>query len=175
MTEIGYATGPIGHDIAGIRVAIPYQPAAEWVEACAMATDISGVVFQLASRNSVDQLTNAMVNDRITAEDVAKGAGEVLERVSPYRWWVTYRLFLLSRQAAVMGRIVLAGLDPWKLSPAMWATGVYALLTENASETDRFKFDAQLETPPPGVDDDGWGADDFESMVASARAMPGMR
>jgi hypothetical protein len=175
MTDVGYGTGAVIQDIAGVRVGIPYQPAAEWVEACAMATDISGVVFQLATRSSVERLNDAMVNSRVTTEELAKGATGLLERVSPYRWWVTYRLFLLSRQAAVMGRIVLAGLDPWKLPPAMWATGVYALLTENASETERFKFDAQLETPPPGVDDDTWGADDFESMVASARAMPGMR
>lgn len=175
MTDIGYATGALIEDVGGVRVGIPYQPAAEWVEACAKAADISGLVFQLATRSSVERLTDAMVNARVTSEDVAKGATALLERVSPYRWWVTHRLFALSRQTAVMGRIVLAGLDPWKLSPAMWATGVYALLTQDASETDRFKFDAQLETPPPGETDDGWGADDFESMVASARAMPGMR
>lgn len=175
MSDVGYATGAIVEDIGGVRVGIPYQPAAEWVEACAEADDIGGILLHLATRSSVERLTEAMVNADITTDDIAKGAGAVLERVSPYRWWVTYRLFILSRQAAVMGRVVLAGLDPWKLSPAMWATGLYTLLTENASETERFKFDAHLETPPPGADDDGWGADDFESMVASARSMPGMR
>ena len=40
---------------------------------------------------------------------------------------------------------------------------------------DLFKFDAMLGDPPEGVEDDEWAMEDFDAMVAAARAMPGQK
>lgn len=170
-----FSDDPIILEMAGERVAVPHRNAAEWVNAMHVSGAPGTLILTLAREASRDVILDELAVGSLEPDQLAAASYELLVQAVPhYRWWATARLLLLSAKPEILGRTVLKGMDPWSLSVAQWVTGIYAMATEHADEKDRFKFDAQLQTPPVGVEDDDWGDESFEAMVASARRLPGM-
>ena len=162
-------------DLGGERVAIPHRNAVEWINAIHGPQSVAGLVVILARETSRELILDALSTGDLENEQLSKASYDLLKMAAPfYSWWVTAKLLILSGKPEVLGRTVLAGMDPWSLTVAQWVTAIYALLTEHADEKGRFKFDAMLQTPPAGIEDDDWGDESFDAMVAQARRMPGM-
>lgn len=173
--EPGYSREPIRLGVGRRSYSVPFRPAAEWVEAVAAAEGgPAGVLLAVVDQPTQSEIYESLLTGSLSSEELAQAAYDVLSEASPFKWWETCRLLYASRQRQVMGRLALAGLDPWSMPVGVWCTAVYACMTENADDVGKFKFDAQLNNPPDGVEDDDWG-DDFETMVAQARQMPGMK
>lgn len=171
-----FSDDPITVDLGGERVMVPHRNAAEWINAIHGPQSVPGLVVVLARETSSELILDALGNGDLENEQLAAASYELLVQAVPfYRWWVTARLLMVSSKPDVLGRTVLAGMDPWTLTVAQWVAAVYVLLTKNADEKGKFKFDAQLEATPAGVEDDDWGDESFDAMVAQARQMPGMR
>ncbi len=170
-----------------VPVVVPARTAAEWVNATRSrvhtAAGSAGMLLVLATPGTRSRLLAALARREVTADDVAHAMGGALEQQipgspgAPLRWWESYRLLDLSASASIAGRMVLAGVDPHRLTPAAWCYAVLEEVTRGMDEKQRFRFDAELSVPPPGVEDDdmSWGAMSFDEMVAQARNTPGMR
>ncbi|MCX0246407.1 hypothetical protein [Streptomyces drozdowiczii] len=174
MSRDPFAREPLRVTIASERVTLPYQPAAGWIGAiCGSATTAGALLPLLADPDRARTITR-LARGTLAADTVAAALYEALRAaVSELAWWETYRLLVLSTQPSAAGRMLLAGLDPWQQPPAAWCYALYELMTQGVADKDRFRFDAQLKTPPAGVDED-FGDMDFDQMVAAARATPGM-
>lgn len=169
-----FSQDPIVVAVGSHRVHVPHRNAAEWVDAMQRRNGPGGVLLELCRENTHDILKDALITGDVSAQDVVEASHRLIETAIPYRWWEATRLLVLSADTGVLGRTVLAGMDPWELTAAQWCAGVYAICTEHADEKGKFKFDAMLSNPPEGVDDDSWGEESFDAMVAQARRMPGM-
>ncbi|MEW2127111.1 hypothetical protein AB0891_25665 [Streptomyces sp. NPDC007259] len=175
MTGNPFARDPWRVTVARERVTLPYTPAASWISAICGSTTTAGALLPLLSDADRGRVIALLARGALSADEAAAGFYAALGAAVPdLAWWETYRLLSLSATPSPAGRMLLAGLDPWQLPPAAWCHALYALLTKDASERDRFRFDAQLKTPPPEAEDDGFGDMDFDQMVAAARSTPGM-
>lgn len=174
MSRDPFAREPQRVTIAATRVTLPYNPAAAWIGAVCGTTTTAGALLPLLAEGDRGAVIGRLARGTLPADAVASALYEALRTAVPeLAWWETYRLLALSAQPSPAGRMLLAGLDPWQLPVAAWCYALYELMVTGASERDRFRFDAQLKTPPAGVDDD-FGDMDFDQMVAAARSTPGM-
>ena len=162
--------------LGDLEVRVPWCPADRWIS-CTTAT--LGPVTTLVGLT--DDATGAavverIVDGRVTPEAAAAAAYDLLGQATPYKWWKSVRLMSLSCRDYIAGHLTLAGLDPRDLTVAQWCASVYTLITRNADDKTKFKTDVVFDDPPPGVVDDDWmSPDDFNAMVAAARAMPGQQ
>lgn len=171
-----FAQDPIIVPLAGERVTVPHRNAAEWVDAAHTRLGPGGMLLALVREGTRENLRDALVAGDLEADQLSEASHELIQTATDWKWWEATRLLLVSADTQVLGRTVARGMDPWVLTVAQWCAGVYFLCTEHADDKGRMKFDAQLSTPPAGVeDDDEWGNVSFESMVSQARNMPGMR
>lgn len=156
-------------------VSISFRPAGAWIEALS-DSNAGYIVVPMARGTTRDILLDAMADSEITDDQVAAASYKLISDVTGYKWWEAVRLMLVSVRPDVLGRTVIRGMDPWSLTVGQWCAGVYALLTENMGKDDLFKFESMLGDPPEGADDDDeWDTEEFNSMVAAARAMPGQK
>lgn len=175
-----FAREPVRITIAREQVTLPYHPAADWIAAATTSTGPSGALIPLLPDNMRPVIVTLMARGTITADQTATAFYDALRTTipggtnQPYAWWESYRLLALSTDPAAAGRMLLAGLDPWQQTPAAWCYALYELMTRGLEAKDKFRFDAQLKTPPAGVDDDDWGDMDFDQMVSAARSTPGI-
>lgn len=175
MSRDPFAREPLRVTIADERVTLPYQPAAGWIGAICGSTTTAGALLPLLCDADRGRIITRLARGTLAADTVAAALYKALRTAVPeWAWWETYRLLVLSTQPSPAGRMLLAGLDPWQQPPAAWCYALYELMTQGASERDRFRFDAQLKTPPPEADGDDFGDMDFDQMVAAARSTPGM-
>jgi len=142
-------------------------------------TSIEGLILAVLSDDDADAVFEAMLDAEIFEEQLIESATALIAELTGYdkRWWVGYKLALIAGNTEVLGALVLKGVRAWDVSLGEWCAAAYALCTQNAKPEDKFKFDAQLDTPLPGYDagdawDDGMSLDE---MVQMARSMPGMR
>lgn len=167
-----YRRDALSVDVGDLTVVVPWSPANRWIT-CVVAsplTILSGLTNDADGTAVVDRL----IEGGITPEQIASAAYTLLEQATPYRWWKTVRLLSLSTRDDIAGHLTLAGIDPRSLTVAQWATAVYTLVTRNCDTKEKFKVDVEFDAPPPGVVENDWISDeDFNAMVASARAMPG--
>ncbi len=179
MTGNPFARDPVRITIASERVTMPY-PAAAWIGACRSDAGPPGALLALLAPEDRARTTMRLARGTLTAEEAATAVHEALRTAvpgpdtDPYPWWVPYRLLAMSADPTAAGRMLLAGLDPWVLTPAAWCYALYELLTQGLDAKQRFRFDAELKTPPAGAEDDDWGDMGFDQMVAAARSVPGM-
>lgn len=174
MSRGPFAREPQRVTIAATRVTLPYSPAAAWIGAICGSTTTAGALLPLLTETDRATVIGQLARGTLAADTVASALYDALRAAVPeLAWWETYRLIALSAQPSPAGRMLLAGLDPWQLPVAAWCYALYELMTQGAAEKDRFRFDAQLKTPPAGVADD-FGDMDFDQMVAAARSTPGM-
>lgn len=172
-----FSRSPLAADLgAGLGLLVPHAPAAKWIDAVISSPDPGKIILHLATEEAADQILDRMISGHLDPSDLDKASYGLIRQACPYpEWWKSVRLLVLSTGADVCGRTVAAGMDPWSLTAGQWVTGVYAMLAEGIPKDKLFQFDSSLEAVPPGVEDDVWGADDFDAMVQQARMMPGMR
>lgn len=167
-----YRRRPASVDVGGLSVVVPWSAADRWI-ACVTESPLT-ILAGLPDPDTADRVVGGVIDGRISPEDAARAAYALLEQAVPYRWWKTVRLLSLSTRDDIAGHLTLSGLDPRDLTVAQWAMAVYVLVTRNSDTKERFKIDVEFDAPPPGVADNDWiSDDDFNAMVAQARAMPG--
>ncbi len=148
---------PITVTISGTPHTIPPLSALEWVPA--IAEDyVTGVVPGLLEPGDRDALLHAMAVGRVDVDDLRTASRAAITEASGRPWWEAVRLVGAGddTSGAVVGQLLLAGVDPGRVTLAGWCAAVYALATRGADAKARMKFDAPLQMPPAGVDvDDG--------------------
>ncbi len=159
---------------SGTSVRVPFCPAERWISAL-QESGPATLLAVLARPATGESILDTLAAGEAGEDDLSTASYKLIEYATGYKWWEAFRLMTVSVRPDVLGRTVLAGMDPWFLTPGQWCSGVYALFTKDMGKDDLFKFDAMLGDPPEGVDDDEWATEDFDAMVAAARAMPGQK
>jgi hypothetical protein len=155
---------PIAVRMGGVQVLLPFKPAAVW---CQSLDRLDFLVSTLANEEGRDALTDLIMAGQISRGDLQSEAFRIMEEASGRKWWEAARLLSTSLSPGILGRLVLAGVDPWQRSVGEWCAAVYALCTKNADEKGLLRFDFSLSVPPPGFEDE-WDDGDIDPSVAMA-------
>lgn len=157
--------------VGGRDFHLPYRPAAEWMSA---ARRSSGLVSQLARPEDRDVMIELVMDVPGAVEDLHREGRRILTEATGRKWYQTEKLINTSVNPEVLGRLLLAGLDPWQRSIGEWCAAVYALAVKGLDDKKRTRLDFSLALPPPGFedewDDDG-GADPEATMSAVQELM----
>lgn len=169
-----YSRDPLQIEVAGRPIEVPYAPAAVWIDALLTGSGTSALLVALTDEETGDRILSALLDGELSPAEVQQGSYDLLGVAAPFTWWKTVRLLSTAGRDDLAGHLVLSGVDPWQRSTAEVVCAVYTLLTKNSDASGRFKIDAQIDDPPPGIVDDQWmSEDDFAAMVAAARNSPG--
>lgn len=107
----------------------------------------------LAEEHAADEVTAALIHDRITGEEYIDLVEDILEAAAARPLWVTQRLLDCARNPQVgdtiRGQLVLHRVDADNLSLSAWLDALYALLTAGVTVERRQQFDIKLNQLPP--------------------------
>lgn len=161
---------PLHVTVAGTTVTLPYRPAAVWAKGLEHLGRLVAVLADEPARERIVDLAfdspQAVEND-LTAESL-----RILGEQGGRAWWEVARLVATSAAPEVLGRLVLAGVDPHARSLGEWVAATYALCVKGQDEKGRLRFDFSLSLPPPGYEDewdDGMDPAAAEAAVASMK------
>lgn len=165
---------PFGVRVDGDVYAYAAMPALPWL--LAMSSDPwTTAVFPklLASDAEYEQAMDAIQYGDIDTEALNRAAFDAIGYAGGRRWWHTYNLVRAARgdeSGALLGRMVMAGVDPERVSLAGWCSALYSILAKGCDVPARAKLDGYVASPPAiaGAFEDAAG-DSYEAMVAAAR------
>lgn len=143
---------PVGVTVAGVDFALAWAPAAVWMRGL---TGARMVVAELATPEQREALADLIMSDESAVADLRAESRRILEQATGRKWWEAQRLINTAREGEALGRMVLAGVDPWSRSIGEWCAAVYALVAKGRDEKARLKLDFELALPPPG-EEDAW-------------------
>ena len=163
-------------NVGRFAFSIPSRTADEWLLAISDEDSITSIIPGMLTDVATERLYAHVESEKVTLEDVRRGALDAIAAASGFRWWEASRLIGMAEAGGgeFYGRLLLKGIDPRSISFGAWCAAAYSLALQGHSEDkERLKFTARFSAPPPGEEFDEGNS--FESMVKAARAMPGMR
>lgn len=146
---------PAGATVAGVYFALAWAPAAVWMRGLDSRRT---VVTELATPEQREVLADLILSDESAVADLRSESRRLLEEATGRKWWEAAKLINTARSGEALGRMVLAGVDPWARSVGEWCAAVYALAAKGRDAKDRLKLDFELALPPPG-EEDAWDDD----------------
>lgn len=155
---------PVTVTVAGTEVLLPYRPAAAWAGAL---QSLHTLAAQLADEKDRDLLADLVMDHPRAVDDLREESLRVLGEQGGRAWWEVGRLLATSASTEILGRLVLAGVDPWQRSVGEWCAAVYAVCLKDQDQKGRTRFEFSLSLPPPGYEDQ-W--DDGNDVAALTRA-----
>ena len=157
--------------VAGIRLTIPYAPAAAWLDSLRQPFTVA---LSMADSPSRDRLLDAMIERGGLTVPLRTASLDLLRRMSGWDfWWETVRLAGLGA-GDLLGELTLRGVDPWNVSLGQWCSATYTACIRDAKQEDRFRFDAQLSFPPAGYEDEWDDGVDLDATEAAMAGIPGL-
>lgn len=177
LSSAAFRTGLFSVTYKGLELEVRTESAREWLESFGRGTWVRDVRL-MVTEESYDLVLDAAANGHLTDDDVLPLARTIMAVAAGRPWWEAERLVasLWPSGGRLLGTLVLAGVDPARLTLAAYCSAVWAQLTKGADTEQMMKLESQLQIPPPGVTpdemeafDDGWGMD-----VNQLRSMPGM-
>jgi len=158
---------PLTVTLAGTQFTVPYRPAAVWTQAMVQPQTLAAA---LADQEERDEMADLLLDYPQAVDELRQESLRILSEATGWKWWEGGRLLNTSVQSEVLGRLVLANVDPWARSVSEWCAAVYALCVKGQDEKGRIKFDFSLSVPPPGYEDE-WddGGDDPMEFLSSIR------
>lgn len=165
------ARTPVTVVLAGRRFPVPYRPAAEWL---LNLKHLPGLASRLADGPVRDLMVDTVMRRAGAASDLRAESLRILADATGRKWWEAGRLMSTSLGPELLGRLLLAGVDPWQRSVGEWCAATYALCVKGREEKERLKFDFSLSVPPVGHEDE-WDdeGDDEAKIMATVRALGG--
>lgn len=163
-----FRRGPLTITIAGTRISIPYRPAAVWISSL---EHVSQMAASLADEDGWDRIIDLSLGSSGASTELKQESLRILSEATGRPWWEAGRLINTSTGSEILGRMVLAGVDPWQRSIGEWCAAVYALCIKGQDDKARLRFDFMLSIPPVGYED-AWddGGDDPEATAAAVQS-----
>jgi hypothetical protein len=133
---------------------------------------LAGVLAPLEAR---DLLADLLMEDPRAYSELRSESLRILGEAGGRKWWEVGRLLSTSASPEVLGRLVLAGVDPWNRSVGEWCAATYALCVKGRDEKGRLKFDFSLSIPPQEFEDEWDDGDDPAAVMAGLAGLTGER
>lgn len=114
------------------------------------------------------------------AADVTAFAHSALAQSAGRPWWEAERLIgaCFGDAGRLLGTVLTGGVDPSRMTLAVFLACVWATLTKGLDATGLAKLEGELLVPPPEATPEERGeldGDDVNAVVERLRAMPGVR
>lgn len=156
---------------------IPAQPAATWLRAC-WENDFLAIFPGLCGPEAEQVLDQALWEREDGLAELQETVKELATVASGRQWWVAFNLTWAMRGAwdKLGGHMILAGVDPYKVTWGAWLDAAYALMLENCDPQQANMMITRLTTPPAGIElaEEDMDMDDQEFMAALNTGIPGM-
>lgn len=140
---------------------MPAVPASRWLLAMADGTG-HGVVPGMLTGDDAGVVAASLASGRLRSRDVHEAGQEAVTAACGIPWWEAQKLVntCATGRGETYVAVVMAGVDPDRVSIAAWCAAVYWVIVRNLDTKDRLKIDTDLMMPPGGnVDDlDGFDA-----------------
>lgn len=158
--------------IGGRDFLLPYRCAAEWIQATQRST---ALVARLATPEQREELLDLVMDHPDGARDMTLEGKRILGEATGRPGYQAQKLIAASLGTETLGRLVLAGVDPWQRTIGEWCAALYALYVKGADTKERNKLDFSLALPPPGAEDewDDGANSDPEATASAVQAMMG--
>lgn len=156
---------PVAVTVAGTRILLPYRPAAVWIQGMG---HVGRLVTVLADDPARETFTDLVLDHPGAVADMRDESLRILAEYGGRKWWEVARLLNTSMDQETLGRLVMAGADPWSRSVGEWVAAVYALCLKGQDEKGRLRFEFRLSIPPAGYEDE-WDDVGDDPAVAAAQ------
>lgn len=102
------------------------------------------------------QVEDALWNGDLSVEELHRAALNVIGTASGREWHVAMKLIATAAASwnTLGGEFVMRGVDAAKLSLAAWLDAVYLLLLRNMEQKEAMMFNAKLQVPPAGFENE---------------------
>lgn len=160
--------GPVTVTIHGQHFSLPFRPAAEWA---AGLERLDYLVTHLADQETRDAVVDIRLMGAPVREELSREGLRILEEQGGRKWWEVARLIATSMDTRILGKLVLAGVDPWQRSVGEWAAAVYAVCVEGQNQQGLDRFEFTLSIPPPGFEDRWDDEVDLDAIEAEYAAL----
>jgi hypothetical protein len=142
--------------LAGRTYEVEGHPASDWV-----ALILTGRTYEILPGwimdDDVDDLIDQLLDGTVSDEELTEATHDVMTIAAgrPY-WYATQLIASVASThvswATLHGRMVMRGVRANELSLSAWVDALYASCVEGIhEESDRQKFDQQMDTPPASV------------------------
>lgn len=183
MAESNFFTAvfgdPITVNIGAYEFTIAHAEAGRWLYVVSQGDTVAGIIPGMLSPMATDRLYRLLENERVTLEDIRRGALSAIAKMSGFSWWEATRLVGLAEanHGEFFGRLLLKGIDPRSMTFAAWCSATHSLaLSSLGDDKEVLKWTTRFSAPPPEAsEDEADEGSSFESMVQMARSMPGLR
>lgn len=161
------ARSPLYIRVCGRDYVLPWRPVTDWV----VAVDrLGSLAARLATPEDRERMSEDILTTPGAVEQVQQESKRILAEATGLKWFEAARLLAASLDTETMGRLMLAGLDPERMSVGQWCAATYALYLKGHNQEERTKIQFMLMLPPAGEEDawdDGPTPDDAMAAVAA--------
>lgn len=156
----------------------PVLPAQEWLEILGSNSWVVAVVGTIPGTWH-ETFIDRVELGRIGTADVRAFAHSALAQSAGRPWWEAERLVnsCFTDGGRLLGTVLTNGVDPSRMTLAVFLACVWATLTKGADATGMAKLESELLPPPPEATEAERAGleDDMSGMVERFRGMPGVR
>jgi len=147
-------------EIGGTVYTIPALPAADWLVPIVEGS-WGDIVPGLLPPEQAEPLDDLIAELTLEPEELRHAAQAALAEAAGTRWWTARALAGgLMQVPQLTGRLLARGLDPAVISLGGYLTAAYATVVDGMDQTQRVRFDMDLQRPPAGVPVDEWWDED---------------
>ena len=156
-------------DLGGETFEVPPRPAVDWFLAILGETPLP-LVPGLMDAEAEERITDMILDETITPDEVVDRSREVLTEAAGRPWWEADRLIRSSAASwqIIGGELTRLGVDLGRVSLAAALNAIYVVCVRTMDEKERNKFDIDLRLPPIGVE--GVKAEDLYDERAATDA-----
>jgi len=172
-----FRDGPFSVTVAEHHYLFRHEPAATWARALFASSWILQVLH-LMDPESYEEMLDRIQEGSVSQEHVRRIAHAALADAGGRPWWEVERLVRAcgSNDGRLLGRVVLAGVDPARVTLAAFCAAVWAAATEGAGPEDMLKMESMLTVPPPdALAEEAVPVENPDEVVARLRQLPGVR
>lgn len=162
---------PIDVTLLGRAWTIPALPAAAWLQLLmAPDPDFWDIIPGLLPPEVDDALTEAMLDDKITFQEIFDLCTQTIEVAAGRPWWLTIKLVIIAKKSweVVGGELAYRRIDPQVIPFGAWLDAVLLICVKGLSADKVTMFLSQLEMPPKGIE-----APEIEMEMSEFMAMGG--
>lgn len=156
-------------DLFGETWTVPAITARDWLEILwADQFDPDEIFPGLVNQPELDdQIVEGLLDGSQDPDELFDIAMEILEEASGFHWWFAIKLAACMKVSwsRIGGHLVLAGVDPGRLSLGSWLSACLALISEHTAPKGFAQLLHEFNTPPEGY---GPSPEDLMEMDESA-------
>jgi hypothetical protein len=179
LRTAAFRTEPFTITYNGQALTFRHEPASVWLDVQSRASWVYAIC-QLADVASYERMLDAVSDGVLRTDDMPRIARAALAEAGGRAWWEVERLISVvygdGDGGRLLGALVLAGVDPTRITLAAFCSAVWARLTQGADTMQTMKLESQLTIPPAEASEEEVTASEegFGDPVARLRQLPGV-